>query len=190
MSDKKRKNGMLTKEWKLFFLIILLSLIAYLKSGEDSLVGMDGSIVRPNYSNGDESVYVTAKVEGVGEEDIFVSLKEKELTVEEYEEIYTRFYPDLIVLFLNGNESLKNIHDDLHFPKEVEGYPFEIEWTCSDGAIFDENGRLKAETNGKTEILCSICHEDFIREIVFEVTYVPKTKLSSEDIFNDLSDNI
>lgn len=181
---------MLTKERKLFFLIIVLSLIAYLKSGGDSFVGADGSIIRPNYSQGDESVYVTAKIEDVGEEDIFVSLKEKELTADEYEEVYNSFYPDLVMLFLNGNESFENIHKDLCFPDEVEGYPFELEWTCNDRDVFDEDGRLNAETNGKTEILCSIYYEDFVREIVFEVTYVPRDEPDSETIFKNLADNI
>lgn len=187
-SNITKKFG--TKNVNIVILIVILSLLAYLRSGSESKITASGEISRPEYLEGEENICITADIEGVGKEDVYVSIGEKKLTTEECELLFNEFYVDLVETFLNGNEAFDTVNKDLSFPEMLAGYPFEIEWECRDNGIFDDSGRLISNLEGTTEITCLVSYEEWSTIVCFVIGYQPKETYSISEMKDDLCEEI
>ena len=132
MFKRKKPENLSSREIIIIAVILLITVIAFLRSGTGSIVTEDGTIMREDYTGKDLSVSLVADIEDVGSAEYGIDVSKRQLSYEELEKIYDEFYPVLINTVLNGNKSSDMITGDLCFPDSIEGYPFEISFSCKD----------------------------------------------------------
>ena len=190
MFKRKKPENLSSREIIIIAVILLITVIAFLRSGTGSIVTEDGTIMREDYTGKDLSVSLVADIEDVGSAEYGIDVSKRQLSYEELEKIYDEFYPVLINTVLNGNKSSDMITGDLCFPDSIEGYPFEISFSCKDRDCISYDGKLLASVNGKTEITCRVTYLDWEREFILAAEYYPSSNSTSKDIREVLKESL
>ena len=190
MFKRKKPENLSSREIIIIAVILLITVIAFLRSGTGSIVTEDGTIMREDYTGKDLSVSLVANIEDVGSAEYGIDVSKRQLSYEELEKIYDEFYPVLINTVLNGNKSSDMITGDLCFPDSIEGYPFEISFSCKDRDCISYDGKLLASGNGKTEITCRVTYLNWEREFILAAKYYPSSNSTSKDIREVLKESL
>jgi len=188
---KHRKTAKLSsREIIVIAVTLLLTLIAFLRSGSESVITEEGTIIREDYTGKDRSVSLVADIENVGSKEYEIDISKRQLSYEEIEKLYKDFYPILINTMLNGNSSSDMITGDLCFPDSIEGYPFEISFSCKDRDCIAYDGKLLASERGKTEITCQVSYLDWKKDFILSAEYYPELYSPQKDIPEMLEESL
>ena len=116
-------------------------------SGEASKVAVQQGVVHRGEEK--ETVILEALVkDGVGviREKIPLDIHKRKVNEAEAKAMYALFLQELEQLLLGQNPSMDEICQNLYLPAEVEGYPFDIDWTSSDYSLVAYDGSVSTDT--------------------------------------------
>ncbi len=99
------------------------------------------SLTRPEYGELYKKYEIDVIYEGV-EENISVTVNEKQLTFDEAEALFAEGYDELRLAMQEQNGNLNRISGDLKLPESVLGGSLEIIWYSSDTEYVENNGKL------------------------------------------------
>ncbi len=120
-----------------------------------------------------EKAVIELEAEGEGDKELLkLELGAVSYTRAELEELEEKLWERLEKEIQKENPSLEKITSDLFFPETVEGYPFLLSWSSSDGKIVSQNGKLGEE----------IPPEGVLAEIQVRITE-PESQFEKERVF-------
>ncbi len=153
-------------------------------------------IERNDYGKGDKkvSLYVERKDNLKGEK-IDIEVKERDLSKEELEELYTRFDGYLDKAILGKNNNIDQIIYSMNLSNKYDGFPFSVRWSSSKPLILSGKGivdmnRLKSvegyEEGIVVKLVSEISYKTFIREKEYLVRVYPQMeKKTFSELFEE-----
>ncbi|MEG1846848.1 MAG: hypothetical protein RRX92_01310 [Lachnospiraceae bacterium] len=151
---------------------------------------VDGHLIlRNEHGEGALQTTLMAEIEETNKitekEEMEVLVGEKKYNKEELDVLYRDFCKTLYRSILGENASLQQITGDMILPITLAGYPFRIEWTCSDYSLIGSDGILEpceVEPKGKKIILTAcVSYQDWTKTKPIEICIRPKQKTPKEE---------
>jgi hypothetical protein len=120
---------------------------------------------RPAFSEGEREDYLLVEDEEGQQQEIKVTVREKEYTPEEVEAFLEKAKTYVEIQALGNNESWDKIQDNLVFMTQLPDLPVEIYWDLGDEEYFDREGGLLFENipsdGGETQVTAVLqCQEE------------------------------
>lgn len=163
---------------------ILMTLI-WISAYSDKVLTDGFSIIRNGYGEGIIDTTLSASVKDDNRsEKIQIEVSERRYTESELDSLYQEFMKLLDVSVLGENKSLSQVSQNMKLPNRLSGYPFQVNWECSDYSLMNAAGELGERTpmaEGENITLCAeiSCYE-WKREYIMEVLLFPKEKDEQE----------
>lgn len=173
---------------------ILMTLI-WVSTYSDKVLTDGFSIIRNGFGEGIIDTTLSASIkEDNRSEKIQIEVSERRYTESELDSLYQEFTKLLDVSVLGENESLNQVFQNLKLPNGLSGYPFQVNWECSDYSLMNAAGELGERTPvaGGENITLSAqisCYE-WKREYFMEVSIFPKEKDEQEKWKESLMEGI
>ncbi len=147
-------------------------------------------------NQGLEGSYSLETMAYIGEEtyEIPIDVLEEQYTLEELEDLYTSYLIELENTMIGENQFTKKVTTDLYFPTSLSQYPFVNEWSTSDYATVDSQGKIHQEDileNGKAvSIFVKSRYLEFEKVQEFSVVVYPRELGPKEQVAADLEEAI
>lgn len=174
-----------TGKIRLFLQMILvgntLAFVISVSSGMGGSLVNERYITRNDYGEGSTQTSLHARItEADGRESsqnftlVVEERRYEDMVVKQLASELKKQLPDLI---LGSNESLEAVKSNLILPREVQGYPFKLEWESDDYSCIDSEGCVSnedMEEQGKViSLTAMLIYEDFREEYVIPVHIFP-----------------
>lgn len=143
-----RQTEYYVKKTSLMLMVLLtgtlLGAAVKFQADEQGKIDVNGTIYRGSASEGVRQLVLEARI-GKGFSDRFrIDIYPKQMSRDEAEELEKEFWKLLSVRILGSNESLEEVNSDLQLVQELEGFPFQVEWSSTspdvlgiDGSVYD-----------------------------------------------------
>lgn len=167
----------------LLFLGLVFSLMLQIKENSGSL--LEEGYRLPRNEAGGESYKVNLNAV-IGEEEvknIEVIVRTKHYTKEELQQLAQEFVILLEKDFLSENQTVDFVNKDVSLPKQIEGFPFTVEWEWEEVRYINRRGNLQEgiPENGQVMLIkANITCEDFAMEHSFAIRVYPKESTLEE----------
>lgn len=141
-------------------------------------------ITRNTPAEGKEDVLLEIKTKDGNWQEIEFILYPKEYTTEEIEELFLKAETVLEEKIRKENESLSKVTSDLELVKELEGYPFMIEWKTVPEGILGEKGELlkkKQKAEETVELTATFRYEEWERDKNITIRVITKETIGFID---------
>lgn len=120
----------------------LLGVLVKVKAESGGVLTDQGDLLRPEPGQGECQVELQAWREGERPGRLTVSVPERQLTQQEAQELYQRFWEELEQEALGDNPSWQQVYSPLLLSEELEGYPFAVSWRSSDRERIGPGGEV------------------------------------------------
>ena len=124
----------------------MLGVLVKLKAESGSVLTDQGDLLRPEPGQGERQVELQTWSEGEKPGRFTVSIPERQLTQQEAQELYHRFWEELKQEALGDNPSWQRVYFPLVLSEELEGYPFAVSWRSSDYQRIGVGGEVHSPT--------------------------------------------
>ncbi len=184
--SKNRKRGLL-----ILGIGIMVVMVSLFLPAKNKILNTENQIERNTYGGGERDVSLLV-VSSLGENSVDYSIGERKYTQAEAQEMLSDFISLIEVQVLGENVSPDNISSDLNYVDEVEGYPFEVSWSCDHSDLIGTEGNIREEIKENTPVMlaANIEYEELEYEHIFPVVLVPREYTSQEQWLNDIEDAV
>lgn len=131
----------------------LLGVLAGVRASSGGALTTQGELLRPKPGQGERQVELQAELEGEKLGRLTVSVSERQLTLQETQELYQEFWEKLKQEALGDNPSWQQVSTPLALVEELESYPFSVSWRSSDYERIGSGGRVHAAEQPQTVTL-------------------------------------
>lgn len=182
----------------LFAGCVITALVEVKNQGNGYLQG-ERLINRPEYSEGDYTVYLTAKIgEGTNRETdavqkMEVVIEERQYTAEEIQEMLPSFHKALEETVLGENVSADQVNQKVNLTQSIKDYPFQMGWSSSNEEVLDRYGVFGEEISEKGELVtlsADISYMNFQEIYTFPLMIYPMEMSREEQIRRDLQEKL
>ena len=184
--SKNRKRGLL-----ILGIGIMVVMVSLFLPAKNKILNTENQIERNTYGGGERDVSLLV-VSSLGENSVDYSIGERKYTQAEAQDMLSDFISLIEVQVLGENVSPDNISSDLNYVDEVEGYPFEVSWSCDHSDLIGTEGNIREEIKENTPVMlaANIEYEELEYEHIFPVVLVPREYTSQEQWLNDIEDAV
>lgn len=169
-NTQKRQKEYVVKKLSVCSLIVacgvVLSAALWINEGMQAKI-VDNSIERNEYGSIAKSVSLVAD-DGAKTYDISVNIEARQYTDDELSLLLEKALPVLEQTILGENAGLDKIEYDMNLVRQIDGYPFQVEW-YADGEYVDYDGSLVKDRLAApqlVELTAVLSHEGFTAEHV------------------------
>lgn len=124
----------------IFTLFIVTGFFATMNNSQDNVKDIR-EVSRPGYGTGQKELEILAEVDDE-EETLHLKVDERKYTEEEINNIFDRYYDDVIKEMLGNNKSEDNILYDLNFCDTYGAENIQLYWELDDEKILDYDGKV------------------------------------------------
>lgn len=183
----------------ILFVGCIIAVLVELKNQGNGYLREERLINRPEYSEGDYTVYLTAEIgEGTNREtdvvqEMEVVIKERQYTADEIQEMLPSFHKALEETVLGENVSADRVNLKVNLAQSVKDYPFQIEWSSSNEGVLDRYGVFGEEISEKGELVmlsANISYKNFEEIYSFPLMIYPMEMSREEQIRRDLQQKL
>ena len=171
----------------LILLCALLVIPVYILSSDTKKVIQDKYFIeKGDVGSDDKSEDIITKIDE-SKKDITLDIPAKVYSEEELKKKAEEAEKFIRKNYLGSNKSSDNITKDFNFMSKIPGNAIEVKWHGDSEGYISDNGKLqseKIEYPKQVEISATLKHNDFKKNLVFQVTIVPKKKNRSEVIWD------
>lgn len=154
----------------------------------------DGRLLnRREYSEGEYTAYLTASIGEDADQTMEVTIEERRYTADEIQEMLPSFYETLEEVVLGENASADQVSQKVNLVEAVEGYPFQIKWSSSNGDVLDCYGVFGEEISEEGELItlsATVSYRDFAEIYSFPLMIYPMELSREEQIRRDLQQRL
>lgn len=151
-------------------------------------------ILRAEQGEEEKTVLLTAKRENGEKIDTEITVRESRFRDEELEMLYEDMLQEALKAALGENDSWDNIHNDLQFMQQIDGYPFVLSWESGDYRYVTNSGRIAkwqevkdlAQPSKPVPLTLRAEYYDFVREHIFYANICPVP----EETFDEKAANL
>ncbi|MDE6063903.1 MAG: hypothetical protein K2G20_04885, partial [Lachnospiraceae bacterium] len=151
-------------------------------------------ILRAEQGGKEKSVLLTAKRENGEKIDTELTVRESRFQDGELETLYEDMLQEAVKTALDENDSWDNIHNDLQFMQQIDGYPFVLSWESGDYRYVTNSGRIAkwqevkdlAQPSKLVPLTLRAEYYDFVREHIFYANICP----ASVETFDEKAANL
>ncbi len=171
-------------------LLMILSFLGDLSGGE---LAADGTISRNGYEEASKDLQLQAQVDGETY-DLQIEVEARRYTEQQLEEMTVDAADALERQILEENPSTDEVSTPLKLEDAMEGYPFTVEWSCSDYAVLHADGSIAAEQipeEGLPVMLTAVLrYYDYEKIISFPVRVVQPELTAQEKLLRTLQQSV
>lgn len=142
-----------------------------------------GLVQRGEYDEGDKQIVLEAEAEGLGSQQVEITVAERELGQREVIELEQQFWQEISGMVAADNISLQQVWKDISCPEELEGYPFWVEWCSSHPQLVSSKGMVgetEAAEGEKVVLTATIHYSEHEWEHELELVIVPPHRTEEE----------
>lgn len=165
----------------------------WISDSNKELLVNNSYILRAEQGEGEKTVLITAKRENGEKINTEIRVQENRFQDDELETLYEDMLQEVVKMALGENDSWDNIHKDLYFVRQVNGYPFLLSWESSDYRYVTNSGKIAqwkevkdlAQPSKLMPITLRAEYYDFVREHIFYANICPSlTETFPEKVTN------
>lgn len=174
---------------------VVSALSLHLSSRMETKLAEGARLIRNEWGAGDFKITLLARAEGWSQK-IALSVRERQYTVAEKEELMKDIWSILPDLIKGNNQDLRHVTANLNLVTSVKGYPFQISWESGNPDLIESNGKVKRQetSKGGEWITLRAFIKDKQQEVndVFEtsVFLLPETLTEEEIFFMELENEL
>jgi len=149
-SGRKKYHEYCLRQKRLVCIFLLLGIIISIFVGLWNQTNKDmtnietGELLRKEWGEGSYEVTLSAQI-GEEKERITYVIEERQFTEEELNLMVVELTQKLPQIIKGKNENLSEVSEDLELPRQVQGYPFSINWKSSNYRLLNAEGRICTE---------------------------------------------
>lgn len=174
---------------------VVSALSLHLSSRMETKLAEGARLIRNEWGAGDFKITLLARAEDWSQK-IALSVRERQYTVAEKEELMKDIWSILPDLIKGNNQDLRHVTANLNLVTSVKGYPFQISWESGNPDLIESNGKVKRQetSKGGEWITLRAFIKDKQQEVndVFEtsVFLLPETLTEEEIFFMELENEL
>lgn len=166
----------------------VIALAADRQSVASTTVTANGVIERNEYTDGGNSLEITASASDRKIGSFQVEVAPKKLTKAEADTLHAKFLEELPEYMRNKNPSMSEVYSDLNLPETLPGYLFQVEWSSDMLGVVSATGNVYPPEEGCIEVILTalVTYEEMQWIDVFPVQVVQIPLSAGEQEYNQL----
>lgn len=173
---------------------IVLAMLLLLKEGLEKNI-IDGEyIVRNAYGGGEIMADLEAVYEDGEREEVTLAIQERHFSSEELNGLYEQALNTLQNVMYAEGDSADKVRQNMKFPAQLQGFPFNLRWESEDYEIVDYDGTVynqEVSQQGKVvKLTVGFYYFDYRRDYIFSVCVLPPIYTQQEIRQRELSDKL
>jgi len=177
----------------ILFFGLLIILINDLNSAEEKEILDGNKVIRSDYNEKPRHLFLSFEADGEIYPNCELTLNQRLYTDDQLDAMLPEFEEALENIFLNKNESLDFINNDVSLPEKIDEYPFDISYSISNRKVINLDGVLSDNINPDGEIIsieATITYYDYSVIYIFNAQVFPKEYSKTEYIYKQVMDAI
>lgn len=172
---RQYETGRLQKVLTILLAGSITALVLWINGSNKEFLVNNSYILREEQGGGEKTVLLTVKRENGEKTNTEIKVRESRYKDDELEALYEDMLQAVIKTALGENDSWDNIHKDLYFMQQMEGYPFLLSWESGDYRYVTNSGKIAKwqEVKDLTQpsklvaLTLRVEYYDFVREHIF-----------------------